>query len=126
MRTRLSEFAGVTHHPWMGHRYSQSYFGVRLLILGEAFIAKNEQACNYNDLATEIVTDYGQMYPNPFYTKIANVLLHREEGGSRHYQHAAMWEHVAFYNYVQTVLPSARMSPTKDQWCQAEARSRRC
>ena len=69
MKKSLSEFSGVTHHPWMGHRYTQSCFGVGLLILGEAFIAENPEACNYHHFATEIVTDFGQNVPRPLLHK---------------------------------------------------------
>ncbi len=115
----MCEFPGVTFHPWVGRHYGrESRFGARLLVLGEAFISENPQGCNYSDLATEIVCEWGQNAPDKFFTIAANVLLRRGSHG-RDDEAAEIWEHVAYYNLVQRVLPCAGISPEPDDWNQA-------
>lgn len=116
---RLYEFPGVTFHPWIGAHYGrESRFGVRLLLLGESHYDDDPEFSD-SDLTRDVVRDWGQKQRARFFTVIAKVLR-----GSRDWidddARSEIWEHTAFYNFVQSVVPAPRTPPTFRQWCDAQ------
>lgn len=116
----MCEFPGVTFHPWIGEHYGreESCFKVRLLVLGESHYDSNPEFADC-DFTRQVVRKWGQKRRYSFFTKIANVLRGRA-GWISDDERREIWEHTAFYNFVQSVVPDSRMPPTFRQWCEAQ------
>ena len=115
----MYEFPGVSFHPWVGSRYGrQSRFGVRLLLLGESHYDEDPEFsdCGFTQ---EIVHEWGQNRLARFFTVSAKVLLGRRVCISNE-ERSEIWEHTAFYNFVQSVVPGPGTPPTFRQWCEAQ------
>ena len=115
----MHEFPGVTFHPWIGANYGrESRFGVRLLVLGESHYDNNPE---YSDcgFTQEVVHDWALNNRARFFTIIAKV-LHGSEDWIDDEVRSEIWEHIAFYNFVQSVVPSPRKPPTFRQWREAQ------
>ena len=111
-------FTGVRFHPWVGEHYRNSMFGVRLLVLGESHYG--ETIDENSDITSIVVRLWGQEHRSRFFTKIAQVLLRRTDTLTDRTR-ADVWEHVAFYNYVQTFVgPGPRIPPTPAEWAAAD------
>ena len=110
---QATRFSGVRFHPWVGKHYRSSMFGVRLLVLGESHYGNDGD--DRPEFTQEVVRCCGQQRRSSFFTRIAQVLLGRTDildNQSR----AGVWDHIAFYNYVQTLLPGPRIPPPHDAW----------
>ena len=124
----------VTFHPWVGLNYGrESRFGVRLLVLGESHYndAKNKRHQESDWKTTKdssggdhiftqfVVRMWAQDKKNAFFTKTANVLLGHGKA-NRDNVNSELWEHVAFYNYVNNYAPwhqgNKPKCPTLEQW----------
>ena len=115
----MYEFPGVTFHPWVGAQFGPAVrFGVRLLLLGESHYHDDSEfsMCSFTQ---EVVHEWGQENRSRFFTVIAKVLL-GSEGWVNDDARAEIWEHTAFYNFVQSVLPGPRRPPTFRQWYEAQ------
>ena len=115
----MYEFPGVTFLPWIGKHYEASCFGIRLLVLGESHYHDDPR---YSDchFTQEVVHTLGQTERARFFTVTAKVLY----GSSAWISDDArskIWEHVAFYNFVQSVVSRPRVPPAFVQWCAAQA-----
>ena len=115
----MCEFPGVTFHPWVGKQYGrESRFGIRLLVLGESHYGVDDD----NDVASfteRVVREWGQQKRARFFTIIAKVL----RGSSDWIDDDArseVWEHVAFYNFVQSSVTAPRTPPEFRQWVEAQ------
>ena len=116
----MYEFPGVTFHPWIGANFGrESRSGVRLLVLGESHYDNDPEYSNCG-FTQEVVRDWGQMQRNQFFTKIAKVLRGHREWINDDVR-SEIWEHTAFYNFVQSVVSAPRTPPTFRQWCEAQA-----
>ena len=116
----MYEFPGVTFHPWVGANFGrESRFGVRLLVLGESHYDNDPE---YSDcgFTQEVVRDWGQNHRQQFFTKIAKVLLGHREWINDDVR-SEIWEHTAFYDFVQSVVSAPRAPPKSRQWCEAQA-----
>lgn len=118
--------------PWTGNNYESpinKLSGIRLLVLGESHYrddpsseAFSQDPCwepymnehGEENLTSFVVKRWGQDLPFATYTKVANVLLNLY-GGPRNAQNREIWDHVAFYNYVSTLVPKGDR-PTDEQW----------
>ena len=109
----------VRLHPWIGGKYGRdSRFGMRLLVLGESHYGEDSE--NWGVKFTQgVVRHWGQTARSSFFTRISKVLLGITEWIDDDTR-ADIWEHIAFYNFVQTILPTARSAPTYRQWREAE------
>lgn len=116
----MYEFPGVTFHPWVGKHYGlKSDFGIRLLVLGESHYHEDLKFSD-SDFTQEVVRTWGQERRSRFFTVIAKVLL-RTEGWISDDERSKIWEHVAFYNFVQSIVGDGpRIEPTFRQWCEAQ------
>ena len=115
----MYEFPGVTFHPWVGEHYGrESRFGVRLLLLGESHYKDDAEFPDCGFTQT-VVRDWGQKKRARFFTVIAKVLL-GSEGWIDDDKRSKIWEHTAFYNFVQSLVPGPRTPPKFQQWCEAQ------
>lgn len=113
---------GVVFDPWVGKKYwTSDIFGIRVLVLGESHYG------NKRDIRTtftsDVIRQLAQTHRNSFFTKVAKVLYGFDQrtwlgNGPR----AEIWEHVAFYNYVQDLVgDGVRKRPTHRMWTVAAA-----
>lgn len=113
---------GVVFDPWVGSKYEASdRFGVRVLVLGESHYGKPSELCTA--FTSNVVRTWAQSRPDPFFTKVSRVLLGLEEDSPLDDDvRAGVWEHVAFYNYIQHLVgDSAAKRPTSEMWAAAAA-----
>ena len=117
----MHEFPGVAFHPWVGAHYGrESRFGVRLLVLGESHYDEDPEFSD-SGFTQDVVRTWGQTQRARFFTVIAKVLLGSADWIDDDVR-SEIWEHVAFYNFVQsTVVPGPRTPPTFRQWCEAQS-----
>ncbi len=105
-----------TFHPWKGQHYGrESRFGVRLLVLGESHYGQPDEVPEPRTFTQEIVRYYGVQHRHRYFTTIAKVLC-GDRGWIDNEERAAIWENVAFYNYVQSLVPAPGIPPTPAQW----------
>ena len=96
----------------------ESRFGVRLVVLGESHYHEDLEFSEPG-FTQDVVRTWGQQQRHRFFTVIAKVLRGSEDwidDATR----GEMWEHVAFYNFVQSVVLGPRTPPTFRQWCEAQ------
>ncbi len=110
----------VVFKPWVGSKYYQdNQFGLRVLVLGES---------HYHDgpvnpeFTIGVVKKLAQSERHPFFTKTAAVLLKKESATwLSDTERAEVWEHVAFYNYIQSFVGgTSRIRPTEEMWLAAQ------
>lgn len=103
--------------PWVGKEYQKGIQGKRVLILGESHYCA-DPAEAIPTLTQDIIKDLfdkhsvHEPYKNT-YTKFAKALAGTDldfEDKER------IWNMVAFYNYVQTPISGARVSPTPQEF----------
>lgn len=116
MRQKYSE--NVNFHPFVGEKYFDSRYGVRVLVLGESHYGHPEDMAH--DFTQHVVTKHAYCSGFPFFSKITSVLR-----GNTTYPSDAerfdAWQHVAFYNFVQTfVAEESRVAPTREEWKAAQ------
>ena len=120
-------------HPWIGQQFAASCFGIRVLVVGEShYWDRAPENIQYPDLwncttslTQEVVEDWGRNRHGQgtaqFFTHVSNVLRQRYDGGQYEDANGEMWNHVAFYNYVQSYVqrPQGQNNPnrpTDEQW----------
>lgn len=114
-----SDLPGVKFHPFVGEKYHNSRYGVRLLVLGESHYGTEE---DYGiDLTQKIIRDYAYAPGFAFHSKVTNLLRGRTDWPTDEERREA-WRHVAFYNFVQEFVGDAsRLPPTQKMWATAQA-----
>ena len=117
---------GVGFNPWIGKHYgSENRFGVRVLVLGEShYGAKGMEKPTETEGVVRWFTQRartGEGKRHRFFTVIANIL--RGQGGwIDDSDLAAVFQEIAFYNFVQTFVGDApRGDPSFRQWVDAQA-----
>ncbi len=105
--------------PWVGEKYrSEGLRGVRVLALGESHYAEPGFASRTftSDVVRECVFEGRAAY----FTKVAKLMTGL---GSGEYLTDGLlqdtWSRIAFYNFVQQMLPAPRVRPTEAMWKQA-------
>lgn len=108
-----------TFDPWVGSKYqSDGIDGIRVLFLGESHYGETSDI--YPEYTSDIVRKYGQNERAAFFTKVAKLILgYGKEEWISDSDRAEAWEKVAFYNYIQSILPKERERPTPEMWEQA-------
>ena len=102
----MHEFPRVTFYPWVGEQYGRaSRFGIRLSLLGESHYDDDPESSDC-DFTQEVVQEWGQRRRAKFFTVIAKV-LHGSADWIDDDARSEIWEHVAFYNFAQSVVPWA-------------------
>lgn len=105
----------IQHQPWVGNDFSTS--ACRLLILGESHHGDNPDATN---MTIPVVEEWLSGISNPayrFFTHLAVALSGREPWQM---DRRAVFEPIAFYNYVRRVMPASRVAPNQDDFVQSE------
>ena len=110
----------IKFEPWIGSKYfTNNRFGLRVLVLGESHYG--DPADYRPEFTTEIVRLLAQENRHAFFTKVSSVLLGLESGKLDDYTRGEIWEHIAFYNYIQDYVGTqARISPTSELWTAAQ------
>jgi hypothetical protein len=109
--------------PWTGSKYETTGIAdIRVLIIGESHYGIDSEAST--EFTTEVVNNcvYLDEYPRrPFFKKVSKLVLRMQTGQYLSDElHRDTWDRVAFYNYIQDILPAARMRPTGEMWEHAE------
>jgi hypothetical protein len=107
----------IIFQPWIGNLYkANNRFGTRILVLGESHYGDESET--KQTVTTEVVRRLAQDERHPFFTKVSKVLLGcYENTWLNDEERAEVWEHVAFYNYIQGfVSTDARVRPTAEMW----------
>ena len=108
--------------PWVGDRYfGGNRYGLRLLVLGESHYGDPTEHRD-RDFTRWVVRHFGQERRARFFTRTAKVLIEdRDPGWISDAQRAEVWEHVAFYNFVLTVMEGPGHAPSNQHWEAAQA-----
>jgi len=98
----------VFFEPWIGPQYEDSWFNIRLLLLGESHYGKeSEQIPTFTrDLIKRYVT---HDWSHKFFTILGQTVFGRPH---TEFARADVWEHVCFYNFVQKIVVLPRRTPT--------------
>jgi hypothetical protein len=113
---------GVVFEPWKGSKYgADNRFGIPVLVLGESHYG--DESKGRSTVTTEVVRRLAQENRHAFFTKISKVLLGLD--GKTWIDNEArgdVWEHIAFYNYIQCfVSTDPRVRPSPEMWAAARA-----
>jgi hypothetical protein len=106
----------IQHKPWVGDRFKQS-LTTKLMILGESHHGPDPDAIDVTEL---VVEEWLSGVTNPsyrFFTHLSVALSGREPW---QIDRRDVFGSVAFYNYVQRVLPEARISPSREDFVTTE------
>ena len=106
----------VRFHPWIGASYGyNSQWTLPLLILGESHYDTNGELLQV-DSTQKVLTEYVQLRPKhlQYYTKVMNSVM-GISAPSDELTRSHFWNSVAFYNYVQYIVPKGE-PPTQDMW----------
>jgi hypothetical protein len=106
--------------PWIGEHYaSEGLHGIRVLALGESHYA--EPGLARPTFTSDVVRECVFEGRAPYFTKVAKLLL--GQGSGEYLPNDALrdtWSRIAFYNYVQQMLPAPRVRPTDAMWHEAQ------
>ncbi len=111
-----------TFKPWIGQHYTEGVEGKRLLILGESH--HGGEGCHYSDFTIETIRkealgENGHRR-RAFFTRVLHLIV-GGRGGVPADERIKFWNNVAFYNFIQTALETARQRPTYEMWQAAHA-----
>ncbi len=107
----------IIFQPWIGELYhANNRFGIRILVLGESHYGDESET--RSTVTTEVVRSLAQDERFAFFTKISKVLLGLD-GNTwlDDFSRGEVWNHIAFYNYIQGFVSSdSRVRPTDEMW----------
>ena len=118
----------VFFKPWIGSNYySGGVFNKKILIIGEAHICGGCPTCGikYSPFCEDISTqdiiksylEYHQGYWARTFRKFERALVGEYTDNS---QSEAIWNSLAFYNYIQVSMDAARKKPSLNLFKEAE------
>ena len=114
----------VKFKPWVGENYETGiHQGKKLMILGESHYCPNPETEATEDITIKVIEDLldpfseYEGYKNT-YTKFAKAVVGEKQFSDE--TKKEFWQHVIFYNYVQTAISGARVSPTTEQFRNSE------
>ena len=130
----------IRFKPWVGDKYAigivgydadgkiiygtENHIGKKVLVLGESHYCANPEAEATPFLTINIIADLlnpdseWEAYKNT-YTKFIKSLIGCEEYLTPQEKEKA-WQHIVFYNYVQTPMSGARVAPTAEEFKNSE------
>lgn len=119
---RRSPEAGF--QPWVGESYGPaSRWGLSVMVLGESHYDERGNSDWGSGLTTRVINDVVNGYHWPTTRLIGQTFMGND------YNAAAFWQSVAFYNYVQELLPGSqarpRMQQLRDGWVPLQEVTRR-
>lgn len=106
----------IQHQPWVGSLFPAR--PSRLLILGESHHGDDPEAV---DMTIPVVEEWLSGVSNPayrFFTHLAVALSSQEPW---QLDRRAVFQPIAFYNYVKKVMSGSRVASTRDDFAQSEA-----
>lgn len=109
--------------PYIGKHYEKGFCGKKLLVLGESHYDDDEHS--HSEFTRDVVKDFlayqiGEKAHSDWmntHTKFVKAFFY---GNSDNVNIVDFYEHIAFYNYVQTFVADTRQAPTKEQFEQSE------
>ncbi|MCX9070647.1 hypothetical protein [Citrobacter portucalensis] len=115
----MQNLTGVNFMPFVGEKYHNSRYGVRVLVLGESHYGADEDCSP--DFTQKVVEQCAYEPDTPFFSKLTNVLRGRTDWPTEE-ERRETWQHVAFYNFVQDFVGAeSRIAPTRPMWRAAQA-----
>ena len=125
---------GVKFQPWVGKDYDKGFVlqdgklvpcneqnknSVKILVLGESHYCDNTTDAENPNLTRKIIKDY--LASKEFEPYMATYIkFERALVGELVEDKVDVWEHMAFYNYVQKAMPSPRVSPAYADFSNSE------
>jgi hypothetical protein len=108
--------SNIVFEPWIGEKYwASNSFGLRVLVLGESHYDRDQVPCS--TYTTEVVERNVKHGRAAFFTKISKVLLNLDEQMPSDEERSAIWDEIAFYNYIQEfVSEGTRVRPSHEMW----------
>lgn len=114
-----SNLPGVKFLPFVGEKYHNSRYGVRVLVLGESHYGMTEDSGP--GFTQKIIRENAYVPGFAFFSKLTNVLRGRIDWPTDK-ERREIWQHVAFYNFVQEFVGGgSRIAPTPAMWQAAQA-----
>lgn len=115
----MHNLTGVNFMPFVGEKYHNSRYGVRVLVLGESHYGAGEDCSP--DFTQKVVEQCAYESGTPFFSKLTNVLRGRTDWPTEE-ERRETWQHVAFYNFVQEFVGGgSRIAPTREMWQASQA-----
>ncbi len=125
--------------PWVGAKYENGILGYdnnnailygttpnqgkKIMVLGESHYCANPQTEATKDITINVIKDLmnplseHEGYKNT-YTKFAKSFIGNIEYNQKNKEE--FWQHVLFYNYVQTPITGTRIAPSESQFQESE------
>ncbi|MCQ2981483.1 MAG: UDP-N-acetyl glucosamine 2-epimerase [Treponemataceae bacterium] len=101
----------VQFEPWVGSNYwAGCCYGKKILILGESHYGSDYSPKKTVDLLND---QANSNWTHKTYTKFERALTGFETNEKSRNE---IWNEVAFYNYIQDLLPTPDDKPTQKQW----------
>jgi hypothetical protein len=108
---------GVSFQPWRGEYYGvPGLFGIPILIVGESHHGFPHEADDQQFTRSCIQQIEDGTWRHRFFSNIASSFLGGVVSGE---PACRLWPSVAFYNYVQDLLPGPGEAPTEAMWSKA-------
>jgi hypothetical protein len=107
---------GVRFDPWQGLEFKSGIRNRKILIIGEAHYG-NYANGGAKTLTQSIIRDHAiqrKVRSLRYYTMLQR--LFSDDDVWTKDGRGDFWNSVAFYNYVQVLVPDARKEPTPEQW----------
>ena len=105
----------ILHGPWVGRDYA-SRISPRLLLLGESHHGDSEAV----NMTTPVVDEWLSGVSNPSYRFFTHLAVAVSGAEPNEKARAEIFRRIAFYNYVQKVLPGPRIAPSADDFVRSE------
>lgn len=104
----------VNFLPFIGEKYYNSHYGIRIMVIGESHYG--DASDQKNDFTRHVVNEYAFKPGLAFFSKLTNLLR-----GSINYptkeEREEAWQHISFYNYIQEFVgEEARIVPSREMW----------
>ena len=130
----------IKFNPWVGNMYqngiigydanskiiygTEDYKGAKILVLGESHYCANPETEATKELTVNIISDIlnpnseWEAYKNTYTKFIKSLIGSLDDFGQKDKEDA--WQHIVFYNYVQTAMSGARVAPTATDFKESE------
>lgn len=108
---------GLGFLPFVGRDYDSGLDGVRVLVLGVSHYGTTPDRQMTRNEFGECETAIRERNWSDFWKRLDCVLTRSPDPAPE--DAAATWRHIAFHNFIQTLLPDASTRPSRPQWEEA-------